>query len=196
MICRETGVENIIRSPEWFRERAKDPSNIIHDKPLFKDPSFIVNGTTLIRYIGTSIDAAVKIPEGITEIAADAFSGSTVGSVTLPEGVTIIGNNNAFKECNKLQEIQLPESLQRIGYRAFWKCKSLKRITIPDNVESIGLSTFYGCSSLTEIIMSPELMLGSGNYSLPVSCEIRSTQDTMAKMIYIIVVLNDRIIRY
>ena len=32
MKCRRTVMEKTIGSPEWFRERAKDPLNIIHDR--------------------------------------------------------------------------------------------------------------------------------------------------------------------
>ena len=68
------------------------------------DISFIVNGTILIRYKKNSPDTEVKIPKGITEIAADAFSGSSIGSVIFPEGVIKIGSN-AFKEKRRIISI-------------------------------------------------------------------------------------------
>ena len=130
--------------------------------------------------MGKVSDAAVKIPKGITEIAADAFSGSSIGSVIFPEGVIKIGSN-AFKECRKLQKVQLPKSLQSIGSNAFWNCTSLKRITIPDNVKTIGVMAFFGCGSLMEVVMSPALMPGSDNYKMPASCNIKSTQDIVRR---------------
>ena len=60
-------------------------------------------------------------------------------------------NNGAFAYCQKLKEINLPRSLEKIGTVAFGNCEALKEITIPENVTSMGEAIFIGCTSLEKI---------------------------------------------
>lgn len=46
-------------------------------------------------------------------------------SVTLPEGLTVIGES-AFNNCNKLVDISIPDSVTSIGENAFANCTGLK----------------------------------------------------------------------
>ena len=43
--------------------------------------------------------------------------------------------NEAFKDCNKLQEVVLNDGLRDIGESAFQSCSALQRITIPSTSE-------------------------------------------------------------
>ena len=52
---------------------------------------------------------------------------------------------------DRLEAVELPESLTEIGAGAFRGCKSLKRIVIPESVTVIEAETFYGCEALTEV---------------------------------------------
>ncbi len=75
-------------------------------------------------------DVEVKeliIPDNVTTISADAFSG-----------------------CSGLTAVTIPNSVTTIGSSAFYDCTSLTEITISENVTSIGSSAFYGCTSLTQ----------------------------------------------
>ena len=71
------------------------------------------------------------------------------GDVTVPEGVTSIGNG-VFSYCSHLASITLPDSVTSIGNWAFEKCSSLTSITIPDSVTSIGNRAFRGCKGLAD----------------------------------------------
>ena len=62
--------------------------------------------------------------------------------------VTMIGDD-AFKYCDKLTGVTLPESVISIGKHAFYDCDGLTEFTIPDSVTSIGDYAFKYCSSLT-----------------------------------------------
>ena len=68
-------------------------------------------------------------------------SGEEVTKITIPEGVTSIGDW-AFYECSSLTEITIPDSVTSIGDSAFDGCTSLTEITIPDSVTSIGDRVF------------------------------------------------------
>jgi hypothetical protein len=72
------------------------------------------------------------------------------GTFTIPESVTIIGND-AFRNCDSLISITIPNNITIIGNRAFWRCNSLNSIKISNSVTIIGNSAFYGCNNLTII---------------------------------------------
>ena len=90
----------------------------------------------------------------VTTIGESAFKGSAVTSVSMPEGITIIGFE-AFSGCQNLESVALPESLTTLGIRTFGGCQSLKTIKIPSGVRAIPSSCFNGCSSL-ESVTIPE----------------------------------------
>ena len=89
----------------------------------------------------------------VKEISAKAFYDcDTLISITLPDGITAIGNN-AFEDCGKLASIVIPDSVTTIGDYAFSYCRSLTSVVIPDSVTTIGDSAFYYCSSLTSVVI-------------------------------------------
>ena len=59
------------------------------------------------------------------------------GDVTIPEGVTVIGEH-AFFECASLTSVTIPEGVTEIGRFVFDDCKSLTDVTIPGSVREIG----------------------------------------------------------
>ena len=53
-------------------------------------------------------------------ISYEAFAGcSNLGSITIPDGVTTIGDN-AFNDCSSLATITIPDSVTSIGSSAFY----------------------------------------------------------------------------
>ena len=68
----------------------------------------------------------------------------------LAYNVTSIGNY-AFKFCDNLSDIVIPDSVTSIGYYAFSDCSRLANMIIPDSVISIGEFAFEGCRSLTNL---------------------------------------------
>lgn len=57
---------------------------------------------------------------------------------------------SAFKDCNNIKSIKLPDNLEEIRGEAFSGCSSLTDIEIPDSVTKIGTS-FGGCSNLKSV---------------------------------------------
>lgn len=79
------------------------------------------------------------------------------GLLTIPSTIKLNGSdysiigidNMAFKGCNKLTSIILPDNLTTLGEKAFSGCTALSSIILPNEVEQIGDETFSGCSALT-----------------------------------------------
>lgn len=112
------------------------------------------------------------VPDGVTEIAEDAFAYTGITEITLPDSVIKIGKNaftscellksvvlpanitsigdDTFRLCSSLETVNLPEGLKTIGNGAF-QSSGLQAITIPATVDSIEESAFNGCKNLTQI---------------------------------------------
>lgn len=50
----------------------------------------------------------------------------------------------AFKDCTRLKQVTLPDTIRRIGEFAFKDCTRLERISIPDTVSDIGWGIVQG----------------------------------------------------
>ena len=70
----------------------------------------------------------------------------------------------AFKGCDKLEEIVMPKKLKKIDSEAFQGCSSLTELTLPNSVTSIGNCAFGGCSGLTELTL-PNSVRSIGDYA-------------------------------
>ena len=97
----------------------------------------------------------IKIAEGVTKIGDNAFCDSNwniyhFSKLILPSTLKEIGKN-AFKYCQNLMEVEIPDGVTSIGDYAFSGCSGLTSINIPDSVTSIGKGVFNGCSGLTNI---------------------------------------------
>ena len=96
--------------------------------------------TTLIAY--RSKDTNYIIPNGVTHIGDEAFSGcESLTSINIPNSVTNIGNC-AFYGCGFLKSINIPDRVTNIGDRAFSFCRSLTNINIPSSVVNMNGNPF------------------------------------------------------
>lgn len=106
----------------------------------------------------------VEVPEGVVEIANDAFFSVPqfrISKLKLPKTLRRIGNR-AFKNAlDDIHFITLPPALEYIGEEAFQSethggFPLVKKIIVPDSVEYIGARAFFGFEKLESV------SLGSG----------------------------------
>ncbi len=86
---------------------------------------------------------------GATYISNVWDSETGKGVITFSGDVTKIGDS-AFRFCDSLTSVTIPDSVTTIGGLAFNSCKSLTSVTIGDSVTTIGDSAFSVCESLKE----------------------------------------------
>ncbi len=81
----------------------------------------------------------------------DDYVPTSLKTVVITGGTNIA--DNAFRNCNNLTSITIPNGVTSIGSSAFYNCSGLTNIIIPDSVTGIGSSAFYSCSSLESITL-------------------------------------------
>lgn len=92
----------------------------------------------------------VTLPEGLTYLGDYAFyKAANLKSITLPSTLTTIGL--AAFESTGLTGITIPSDVETIKERAFGNCTNLTSVTIPDKVETLGQDVFGCCTQLTSI---------------------------------------------
>jgi uncharacterized protein YjdB len=113
----------------------------------------IVNGMLMDGHdaVSSSNSSELTIPEGVTAIGNRAFANcGELKSVVIPKEVGIIGAY-AFVDCVNMTNVIVSEGVTSIGSYAFgaensWGYKNLQSVTLPDSVEEIGTSAFGNCS--------------------------------------------------
>lgn len=109
----------------------------------------IPHGVTKIGYYafeGTTSLGSLSLPTTIDTIDFEAFWKSGISNISIPSATKISGN--AFKNCEKLKSITLPNNLKTLTGGAFQGCKSLESVTIPASVNWLGGSAFADCTNL------------------------------------------------
>lgn len=129
--------------------------------------------STLVVGIATSV-----IPETVKTIGEDAFAECcALTAITIPGNVETI-QNNAFFRCKNLKTITLCEGIRTIGdvkkggeCSVFWGCTSLAVLEIPASVEEIGYSLFDTCLNRQSLTVAP----GNKAFRSEGNCIIRNS---------------------
>ena len=98
--------------------------------------SVIVNG---VLEIPAEIDGKKVVGIGKQALVAN----HSITTVILPDGIEYI-DNHAFRNCVNLKEINLPDSLNKIGESSFKYC-NISEITIPSQVKTLESYAFFEC---------------------------------------------------
>ncbi len=94
----------------------------------------------------------VYIPEGVNEIAQNAFSNyKGLVQVNFPSTISIMGSG-AFQGCVLLEAADLSNTgIQALDSSVFSGCSSLRSALLPDGLLTIGPSAFASCTTLTSM---------------------------------------------
>ncbi|MDR2899050.1 MAG: leucine-rich repeat domain-containing protein [Clostridiales bacterium] len=115
-------------------------------------------------------DTTLRIPtklDGLTVTTICGLKGFSdnykrVKQIIIPDTVTIIGERdkasgrlygNTFSEFESLESIEIPNSVNELGFWAFADCVNLKNIALPSNLRVISTGMFSGCTSLSNVVI-------------------------------------------
>ena len=126
-----------------------------------------------ISEYNTTVDGIkYRILSSSKEVAVTKKGDNVVysGDIVIPEKISLIGmlfdvisiDSQAFKDCNGLTSITIPNSVTSIGQYAFWNCSKLSSITLPGSISSIEMGMFENCFNLTSITI-PNSVTSIGN---------------------------------
>ena len=99
----------------------------------------------------------VIIPESfhgkkVAYIASNAFKGSDIVSVKIPDNVVSIGES-AFAGCEKLEKVEFGKGLEYLDMFAFRGCRKLQKVEFNSPLKNLDASVFADCKNLTEITL-------------------------------------------
>lgn len=125
------------------------------------DEMVTVVGANVLGY--SSEVTKVTLPEGVTTIGEDAFYNAGLTEIVLNKGLKTIGSM-AFYSCEGLTAVDFPDTLEIIGENAFDSCEGLAGVKFPAGLQSIGEWAFARCAGITEVIL-PEGLTELGMYA-------------------------------
>ena len=103
--------------------------------------------------------AIVEVLDSQAEVVCAAFRGCDfLAEVIIPDTVKRIGSC-AFQGCSSLTRVSIPESVTYIGSGAFSSCFSLASAVIPNSVSQIESRAFAFCKSLTSMTIPDSVRL-------------------------------------
>ena len=124
----------------------------------------IQDGVTSIgdyAFSGCTSLTSIIIPDSITSIGdyifLDCSALTTAGPIGGDYNIQLGWTNQipafAFKNCDSLISVIIPNNVTSIGEQAFYNCAGLTSVIIPNSVTSIGENAFYNCTGLTNVVI-------------------------------------------
>ncbi|MCL1606683.1 MULTISPECIES: leucine-rich repeat domain-containing protein [Mediterranea] len=104
------------------------------------------------------VSGEVMLPKRLRILQSNAFQGSSIESIAIPEGITGIPEKS-FYYCSKLKKVSLHSGVTGISYRAFSFC-GIESIEIPSSVKNISAEAFLGSSLKRITLPSTPISLG------------------------------------
>jgi len=104
-------------------------------------------------------NAALHARIDALELANFNYDCSVGANVIVPKGALGLPNE-AFKECDALETVSLPASLETVSKQAFYAATSLRVVTFAEgtsNLTAIADEAFYQTTALTSITLPPGL---------------------------------------
>lgn len=121
------------------------------------------NYLALINAVDTDI-ISFEFADDVKIIYYGAFRNcEDLASIIIPNSIISIGDY-AFSGCRNLISVSIGNGVENIGKQAFGKCYNLTSITIPYGVTNICAYSFYDCISLINVSI-PNSVTSIGDYA-------------------------------
>ena len=104
----------------------------------------------------------ISLPEGLKTMGDSVFTSSGLTSVVLPGSITEMGEF-VFEYCKDLKSVKISDGLKEIPAYSFYDCEALDTITVPDSVEYIGYAAFANTAYIKKAANYKDGMLYIGN---------------------------------
>lgn len=114
------------------------------------DGTFTINAIGNEAFAGTSV-TKVTLPETIGTVGIKAFASSQLAEIILPAALTVL-RDSVFYDCANLADINFPAGLTEIPAGAFGKT-AIAQLSIPATIKTIQTGAFKDCSQLKEITL-------------------------------------------
>lgn len=125
---------------------------ISSDDNIIEPDTYYFSGTIVSNTYGNG-KGVIVFEDDLTEIWKNAFRDcNKLIAITIPNGVTII-NSYAFSDCSSLIDISISQNITTIGFGAFSNCHQLKDILLPYNLTYITQQAFAYCEKIERIII-------------------------------------------
>ena len=146
--CQSLNSINIPQSVVFIKPTAFSNSGIYNDESNWEDSVLYISDCLIQAKRGLTGSYIVK--EGTRLIINEAFAGSNLTDITIPNTVTDIGVG-AF-QYSAITSIIIPNGVTKIWAGAFHHCTSLKSVTLPNSITQIQRDAFRDCTALTTVV--------------------------------------------
>lgn len=148
-----------------FATKLEFPDSLVRLKNTFND----CNGIT-----------ELKLPDSIEDIQ-ESFVNCGVKKLDLSNCTKLsLLDYKSFMECKRLEEVILPEGLDRLGFNVFKDCNNLKAVNIPSTVTSI-VDGAFSSTQIERIVIGNKLMtIGRNTFNNKTVIEFDSTNKSIA----------------
>ncbi|MBQ8866350.1 MAG: leucine-rich repeat protein [Bacteroidaceae bacterium] len=213
--------KDVFANTAWISNHQSDDNVVYIGSVLYQYKGDMPENTTIAVKEGTTSIAegafknqtnlvGITIPESVTHIGKDAFTGTTWydgledgpiyinkvlykykgtmeanTAIEVTEGTVNIAEG-AFENFTQLTKVVLPNTVTTIEKAAFSGCTGLSELTMGDAIASIGDDAFKSCSNLSKIHVSSNDRMFAILYGDAISWgEGSSNPFTLAKHIYV-----------
>ncbi len=169
---------------KFYYDVRQQPENVPCTNTMVEKEKFtpdikliIENGTILKGANSPDMLTELIVPEGITEIAPQAFKRCrNLESVVLPDSIRKIGEA-AFEWCSALSSVNFPEGLQELGKRSL-AVTGIKEAVLPMSIKCIDSEAFGACKELKKIVFPiNNVQIESGAFRCDAQIYVRSEND-------------------
>lgn len=97
----------------------------------------------------------ITVPEGITDIGNGAFEGCADIEIIIEGEILSVGDRSFFG-CNKLEEIKFGKGIESVSDWSFVGT-GLKLVALPESVKTVGENAFFECEALKILILHDKI---------------------------------------